>query len=98
MAKQSKPMTKTELVDKLAGTAGTGKGDAKAVLDALRDHIHKTLKKSSGEVKLQDIGKFTVVRRKARMGRNPATGEAIKIKARKAIKFTAAKGLKDAVK
>ncbi len=89
-------LTKAELIDRIATATDVSKKDTGAVLDALTSHLHRTLKKGT-EVKLADIGKFSVSKRAARKGRNPATGEAIKIKARKVPKFKAAKALKDAV-
>ena len=54
--------------------------------------------KKGGEVPMKGLGKFKVVKRKARMGRNPATGEAIKIPAKTVVRFTVAKALKDLIK
>ena len=90
----AKPLTKSQLIETLAKKAGTEKKEAKAVLEALTEEIHKTVKKG-GELKLADLGKFKMVHRKARMGRNPQTGEPIKIKAKKAVKCYVAKALKD---
>src|SRR5213593_2868515 len=59
--------------------------------------VEKTIKRG-GEVPMSGLGKFRVAKRKARMGRNPATGEAIKIPAKTVVKFTVAKNLKDLVK
>ena len=89
-------MTKTDLIDALAKKSGVEKRAVKAILEALTETVHQNLKRGR-EVKLQDLGKFKIVRRKARMGRNPQTGEAIKIPARKAPKFEPAKALKDVV-
>ena len=69
---------------------------ATPVLEALTGVVEKQIKKG-GEVPLKGLGKFKVVKRKARMGRNPATGEAIKIKAKKVVKFRVAKAAKDAI-
>ena len=85
-------LTKAELIGHLAKKAGTTKADAARILNALTSHIHATLKKG-GEVKIAGVGKFSVSKRAARKGRNPATGAAIRIKARKVPKFKAAKGL-----
>ena len=90
-------MTKTELIQALAETANLEKKQAKAALEGLTVLVEKTVKKS-GEVPLKGLGKFRVVKRKARMGRNPATGEAIKIPAKTVVKFTVAKSLKDLIK
>ncbi len=90
-------MTKTELIQALAETANLEKKQAKAALEGLTVLVEKTVKKS-GEVPLKGLGKFRVVKRKARMGRNPATGEPIKIAAKTVVKFTVAKSLKDLIK
>jgi DNA-binding protein HU-beta len=60
-------------------------------------NVTKALKKKDGKVTLVGFGTFSKVRRKARKGRNPQTGEPLKIKARNAVKFKAGKKLKDAV-
>lgn len=90
-------MTKTELIDKMANDAGITKAAAGAALYSLIDSIKKSLKKGQ-KVTLVGFGTFSVAKRKARIGRNPRTGETIKIKASKAPKFTAGKVLKDAIK
>ena len=90
-------MTKTELIQALAETATLEKKQAKAFLEGLTVLVEKTVRKS-GEVPLKGLGKFRVVKRKARMGRNPATGEPIKILAKTVVKFTVAKSLKDLIK
>ncbi len=90
-------MTKTELIDKIASDAGLTKADAQRALDATLDNIKKALKKGQ-KVTLVGFGTFSVTKRKARKGRNPRTGEEIKIPATKAPKFTPGKALKDAVK
>jgi DNA-binding protein HU-beta len=90
-------MTKAELVDKMAKDAGISKVAAAAALNSFTDGVSKTLKKKDGKVTLVGFGTFSKVRRKARKGRNPQTGEAIKIKASNAVKFKAGKKLKDAI-
>jgi DNA-binding protein HU-beta len=90
-------MTKTELIAALAAEANAEKKQAKMFLEGLTALIEKTIKKG-GEVPLSGLGKFRVAKRKARMGRNPATGEPIKIAAKTVVKFTVAKNLKDLVK
>ncbi len=90
-------MTKTELIQALAETATLEKKQAKAFLEGLTALVEKNVKKG-GEVPLKGLGKFRVVKRKARMGRNPATGEPIKIAAKTVVKFTVAKSLKDLIK
>lgn len=90
-------MTKAELIDKIAATAGITKADAAKSLDATIDSVKSALKKGQ-KVTLVGFGTFSVSKRKARKGRNPRTGEEIKIPATKVPKFTAGKSLKDAVK
>ena len=90
-------MTKTELIQALADAATLEKKQAKAFLESLTALVEKNIKKG-GEVPLKGLGKFRVVKRKARMGRNPATGEPIKIPAKTVVKFTVAKALKDLIK
>jgi DNA-binding protein HU-beta len=90
-------MTKAELIEKMANDAGISKAAATDALNAFTDGITKALKKKDGKVTLVGFGTFQKVRRKARKGRNPQTGEAIKIKASNAVKFKAGKKLSDAV-
>ncbi|MBI5074318.1 MAG: HU family DNA-binding protein [Nitrospirae bacterium] len=90
-------MTKAELIDKMAKDSDISKAAADKALASLIDGIKKTLKKGN-KVTLVGFGSFSVSHRKARTGRNPQTGEAIKIKASKAPKFTAGKTFKDSVK
>ena len=90
-------MTKAELVEVMAKDAGISKAAAAKALDLFTTCVTKALKKKDGKVTLVGFGTFSKVRRKARKGRNPQTGEKIKIKARNAIKFVAGKKLKDAV-
>ena len=90
-------MTKAELIDKVATGAGLSKADAGRALDATLEAIKKSLKKGQ-RVTLVGFGTFAVVKRKARKGRNPRTGEEIKIAASKTPKFTAGKVLKLAIK
>jgi DNA-binding protein HU-beta len=89
-------MNKGDLVNEVANVVGTKK-DAQAAVDCVFSSITKALKKGDA-VTLVGFGTFKVTKRKARKGRNPQTGEEIKIKASKAPKFTAGKALKDAVK
>jgi len=90
-------MTKTELINMLAAETNSEKRQAKMFLEGLTAIVEKTIKKG-GEVPMSGLGKFRVAKRKARMGRNPATGEPIKIAAKTVVKFTVAKNLKDLVK
>lgn len=89
-------MNKKELIEEIAKVVSSKK-EARAALDCMLTTIAGTLKKG-GEVTLTGFGAFKVAKRKARKGRNPATGEEIKIKASKVPRFVAGKGLKDAVK
>ena len=90
-------MTKVELIESMAKDAGISKTAAGKALDSFVDGVTKALKKKDGKVALIGFGTFTKVRRKARNGRNPQTGETIKIKASNAVKFKAGKKLKEAV-
>ena len=90
-------MTKAELVDMMAKDAKISKVAAANALNSFMDNITKALKKKDGKVTLVGFGTFAKVRRKARKGRNPQTGEPIKIKACNVVKFRAGKKLKDAV-
>ncbi len=89
-------MNKGELIKQMADGAGITLKDAESALKAALDGIKKALKKND-KVTLVGFGTFSVSKRKARMGRNPRTGEALKIKARKIPKFSAGRELKDAV-
>ncbi|HSQ86020.1 MAG TPA: HU family DNA-binding protein [Desulfobacterales bacterium] len=90
-------MTKAELIEQMAKDAKISKAAAGAALDSFIGGVTKALKKKDGKVTLVGFGTFAKVRRKARKGRNPQTGEAIKIKARNAVTFKAGKKLKDAI-
>jgi DNA-binding protein HU-beta len=87
-------MNTNELAKAVAGTTGTSEADAKAAIAAVFDQIADAAAKGE-EVAISGFGKFAVKDRPERDGRNPATGEAIKIAASKKLAFTAAKGLKD---
>jgi DNA-binding protein HU-beta len=89
-------MNKGDLINEVANIVKTKKA-AQETVDCLLTSISKSLKKGE-DVTLTGFGTFKVVKRKARKGRNPFTGEEIKIKATKAPKFSPAKALKDAVK
>lgn len=90
-------MTKAELVEQAAIEAKISKVAAAAALNSFMDSVGKALKKKDGKVTLVGFGTFSKVRRKARKGRNPQTGEPIKIKASNAVKFSPGKKLKNAV-
>lgn len=83
-------MNKAELVEAIAGKAGITKTQANEALDAFTETVIKTLKKGD-RVTLVGFGTFSVSERSARNGRNPQTGEVIKIKARKVPRFKAGK-------
>ena len=90
-------MNKGELIDAIATGSDLSKADAGRALDATLEAITKTLKKGD-KVTLPGFETFSTSKRAARTGRNPATGEAIKIKAKKTAKFKAGSALADAVK
>ncbi|WGE88742.1 HU family DNA-binding protein [Actinobacillus arthritidis] len=90
-------MNKTELIDAIATGAELSKKDAKATLEATLEAISESLKKGDA-VQLIGFGTFKVNERNARTGRNPRTGEEIKIAATKVPAFVAGKALKDLVK
>ena len=90
-------MTKADLVEKMAKEAKSSKVAAGAALDSFMTTVTKALKKKNGKVTLVGFGTFSKVRQKARKGRNPQTGAAIKIKAKNVVKFKAGKKLKDSV-
>lgn len=89
-------MSKKDLIDAVAKEAELTKDKATEVVDAVIAHIRAAMKGGS-EVRIPDFGTFKVADRKAREGRNPATGETINIPASRVPKFTPAKGLKDAL-
>ena len=89
-------MNKSDLIDAVASEADVSKAEAARVVDAVIDSITRALKKGD-TVTLVGFGTFSVRKRGARTGRNPRTGETIKIKASKNPAFKAGKALKDAV-
>ena len=89
-------MTKGELIENVAKDVGITKADAAKALDSVMLHIQKTVKKGN-KVTLVGFGTFSLSKRAARKGRNPRTGEVLKIKASKTVKFTAGKTLKSAL-
>lgn len=90
-------MNKEQLLEAMASEAGIAKTQADKALDALLDSITSSLKKGNS-VTLTGFGTFKVSKRAARQGRNPQTGASIKIPAATVPKFSAGKGLKEAVK
>jgi DNA-binding protein HU-beta len=89
-------MTQSQVAAHLADKVGITKKQAKTALEELTSLVVRELKKE-GSLRLAGLGIFRKRKSKARMGRNPATGEAIKIPARTRLRFTAAKALKDLV-
>jgi DNA-binding protein HU-beta len=89
-------MTQTQIVQTLADKCEVNKKTAKSMLEALAQTAVAEVKKN-GVFVVPGIGRLVRVERKARMGRNPATGEAIKIAAKKVVKFRIAKAAKDAI-
>lgn len=85
-------MNKSDLITKIADESGITKTQANSALDAFTGAVAKTLKKGD-KVTLVGFGTFSVTKRAARNGRNPKTGAAIKIKAKKVAKFKAGKEL-----
>jgi DNA-binding protein HU-beta len=89
-------MTQTEIVTNLADKTGLKKTDVKGLFDAVAELATKEVKKN-GEFTLPGFGKLKKTNRKAREGRNPATGAVIKIPAKTTVKFSLGKAMKDAV-
>ncbi|MEO8380184.1 MAG: HU family DNA-binding protein [Acidobacteriota bacterium] len=90
----SGPMTKSQLINHLAEQTEVPRKTAVAFLEALSEVAYKEAKKG---FTVPGLGKLVLVQRKARIGRNPATGAAIKIPAKKVLKFRIAKAAKDAI-
>ena len=89
-------MTQSEVMTHLSEKIGISKKEAKLTLDELNSLVVRQLKKE-GTLRLAGLGIFRKRKLKARVGRNPATGEQIKIPARTRLRFTPAKALKDSV-
>jgi DNA-binding protein HU-beta len=90
------PMTKNELIAAVAGQTQMPKSSAASAVDATFQAITTALKKG-GQVKIMGFGNFKVVKRAAREGRDPRTGTPVQIKAAKRPRFSAGKGLREAV-
>jgi DNA-binding protein HU-beta len=90
-------MTKAELIDQMAKDANISKAAAGAALNSFMGSIAASLKKRNGKATLVGFGTFKKVYRKTRKGRNPQTGEAIKIKGKNVVKFTAGKKLSESI-
>jgi DNA-binding protein HU-beta len=89
-------VNKTELIEHIAAKSEISKAAATRALTSIMEAVKKTLKKGD-TLTLVGFGTFSVTKRAARMGRNPRTGVALKIKAAKVPRFKAGKGLKDAL-
>ncbi|MFA6254879.1 MAG: HU family DNA-binding protein [Patescibacteria group bacterium] len=89
-------MTKSQVLAALAESTGMSKKDVASFLDKFVELAYKEVK-SSGEFTISGVGKLVKVNRKARMGRNPATGEEIKIPAKTVVKFRVSKVAKEAI-
>jgi DNA-binding protein HU-beta len=89
-------MNKGELIEQMASDADISKAQATEALNSLMTSVKKTLKKGD-KVTLVGFGTFSVTKRAARTGRNPRTGESIKIKAKKVVKFKPGKELAEYV-
>ena len=89
-------MNKTELIEAVAEATSVSKADTERVLNSLIDTVEGTVRKGE-KVTIPGFGSFSVSDRKARTGRNPQTGEALKIAASRAPKFTAGSAFKAAV-
>ena len=90
----AKALTKSQIVAAIADKAEISKKQVKASLEALTELAYKNAKNG---FTIPGIGKLVLVQRKARMGRNPATGDSIKIPAKKVVKFRVTKAAKDAI-
>ena len=90
----AKSLTKSQIVAAIAETNGLPKKQAAEILESIVQLAYKNAKNS---FTLPGLGKLVLVNRKARMGRNPATGAAIKIPAKRVVKFRIAKVAKDAI-
>lgn len=94
MSKEKKAMTKAQLTAHLADTTGLTKKQVATALETLAETAYKQAKYG---FTIPGLGKLVIAKRKARLGRNPATGEQIKIPAKTVLKFRIAKACKDAV-
>jgi DNA-binding protein HU-beta len=90
----AKPMTKSQLADYISKKADIKKAQAVLILDEIAELAYSEAKNS---FTLPGLGKIVLVEREARTGRNPRTGEAIKIPAKKVVKFRVSKAAKDAI-
>jgi DNA-binding protein HU-beta len=88
-------MNKKEMITKMAKDAGISQAVAGRALDSFMDGVKKTLKKKNGSFTLVGFGSFKKVYRKTRKGRNPQTGEMMKIKGKNIVKFSPGKKLRE---
>jgi len=93
----AKPMSKSKIVAHIAEKCGTTKKGAAGFFDALFDLAVKECKSGAGKFVIPGLGRAVKAHRKARMGRNPQTGQPIKIPAKTVVRLRAAKAFKDAV-
>ena len=91
---KSKSLTKSALINRLAEKNDMSKKEVVSFMESL---VNTAYKEAKNGFTFPGIGKLVLVKRKARMGRNPATGETIKIPAKKVVKFRIAKAAKDAI-
>lgn len=89
-------MTKSQVLNAMSESTGLSKKDVGNVFEKMVELAYKEVK-NSGEFVVPGIGKLVKVKRKARVGRNPATGETIQIPAKTVVKFRVAKAAKEAV-
>ena len=90
----AKPLSKSQTIGAIAEANGLTKAQTSAIMESIVQLAYKNAKNS---FTLPGLGKLVLVNRKARMGRNPATGETIKIAAKRVVKFRIAKAAKDAI-
>jgi DNA-binding protein HU-beta len=90
----AKALTKSQIAASIAETTGITKKQTGEILEAIAQLAYKNARNT---FTFPGLGKLVLVNRKARMGRNPATGEAIKIPAKRVVKFRVAKAAKDAI-
>jgi DNA-binding protein HU-beta len=94
--KAKKTMTQSDIINHFAQTFELKRAQAKEIFSELADLASREVKKN-GQFVLPGFGKLVLAKRKARMGRNPATGESIKIPAKTTLKFRVGKAMKDSV-
>jgi len=92
----SKTINKSDIVDHLHSTLGLNKSESKEIVESFFNEIAESLLKDE-EVKLSGFGNFELIRKKARPGRNPKTGEVVTVSARKVVTFRAGQKLRNKV-